>query len=162
MTMLASLIVVLATAGRTNVQSYQEAARLFEDGRQRLAAGRYGTARLAFHALLSVYPESPLAPEARTAMLQAAQLEDAAQGAAVVRSVRFEKLRAVSEQEVFDRFREREVPLAIEDRCLPRDLESGRLALRQLLAERGMPDAHVRVSVRKTDGFVDIRFRLED
>ena len=48
---------------------------LFQDGMERLKAGKYGTASLAFHALLSVYPESTLADRAREAMQTADRLE---------------------------------------------------------------------------------------
>lgn len=137
-----------------------DAALLFQDGQARLQAGKYGTAKLAFQALISVYPESPLVDQARDAMRRCDQLEQRREHTAVVRSIRFEKLPNVSADEVLQRFREQEVGLMVESRCHRRDVDEAKTVLADLLAEKGVAHPRVKVVVRKAAGqHVEITFR---
>jgi len=135
---------------------------LFLDGQERLKAGKYGTARLAFHALISVYPESPLVEQAREAMLTAERREQRQEHAAMLRSIRFDNARQVSAEEILDRFREREVGLAVEERCHRSDLDEAKSVLAELLAERGVAHPRVKVAVhRHRARSVDLTFHMK-
>lgn len=161
--MLCSLILILAAdAAALPPRPAADAMLLFLDGQERLKAGKYGTARLAFHALISVYPESPLAQQARDAMLTAERLEQKRDRAALVRSIRFENARQVSAEEILDRFREREVGIAVEERCHRRDVDEARSVLAELLAEKGVAHPRVKVAVhRHRARSVDLTFQLK-
>ena len=161
--MLASLVLLLAADSIAPPPAAStDAALLFEDGWQRLKAGRYGTAGLAFHTLISVYPESPLAGQARQAMLAAERLEERREHTARVRSIRFQKLPQLSREEILDRFRQREVPLAVEEPCHRADVEEARSILAELLAERGVAHPRVKAVVRRRRArSLDVTFRLK-
>jgi len=136
-----------------------EAALLFQDGQARMEAGKYGTAKLAFQALISVYPESPLVAQAREAMRKSEELEQKREHTTVVRSIRFEKLHNISAEEILARFDEREVGLAVAERCHRREVEEAKAVLTELLAERGVEHPRVKVEVRKHAAHkVDITF----
>lgn len=138
-----------------------EAALLFQDGQARMEAGKYGTAKLAFQALISVYPESPLVAQAREAMRKSEELEQKREHTTVVRSIRFEKLRDITAEEILARFDEREVGLAVAERCHRREVEEAKAVLTELLAERGVEHPRVKVEVRKHAAQkVDITFYL--
>jgi hypothetical protein len=49
------------------------ARQLFEEGRERLRAGRAGPAKVTFETLIAVYPESSLVVEARQGIRAAAK-----------------------------------------------------------------------------------------
>jgi len=161
--MLCSLLLILAADSlATPARHAVDAMLLFEDGQERLKAGKYGTARLAFHALISVYPESPLVEQAREAMRTAARMEERRERASLVRSIRFENARKVSREEILDRFREREVGIAVEQRCHRRDVDEARSVLAELLAERGVAHPRVKVAVRRHRArSVDVTFHLK-
>jgi TolA-binding protein len=146
----------------TEARFATQAAILFQDGQERLQAGKYGTAKLAFQALISVYPESPLAPQARQEMLRSEELEQKQQRATVVRSIRFEKLRILSAGEIMSRFQEREVGLAVEQRCDQREVKEAKAVLTELLTEKGVANPRVKVQVHHHAARkVDITFHLE-
>jgi len=161
--MLCSLLLLLAADSlATPARHTVDAMLLFEDGQERLKAGKYGTARLAFHALISVYPESPLAEQAREAMRKAERMEERRERASLVHSIRFENARKVSQEEILDRFREREVGIAVEQRCHRRDVDEAKSVLAELLAERGVAHPRVKVAVRRHRArSVDVTFHLK-
>jgi hypothetical protein len=123
-----------------------EAARLFNDGKAMLNAGRYGAAGVTFRTLLYVYPESSLAGEARVALHRAEDLEAQAP---VVRAVRFQIPGGLTFEDIRACFVAREVALAVEQPYEPRDVERARVALQDLLASRGRP-AVVKAAVHVT------------
>jgi outer membrane protein assembly factor BamD (BamD/ComL family) len=82
MQMLCLLWMLAAESPGTEARYATEAALLFEDGQARLQAGKYGTAKLAFQALISVYPESPLVDRAREAMRKSEERADDGIGSA--------------------------------------------------------------------------------
>lgn len=159
--MLCTLCLLFAANSLTVPARYSgDAALLFQDGRQRLEAGKYGTAYLAFYALISVWPESPLVGQARELMQQARELEDRQEHAAIVHSIRFLNLRQVTEREVLQKFREREVALAVEERCLPRDFDAAKAVMEELLAGKGVGRPRVKIAVRRSGaGQVDVTIR---
>ena len=161
--MLCSLLLILAADSLAPPAPHAaDAMALFEDGQERLKAGRYGTARLAFHALISVYPESPLVGQAREAMLTAERMEQRQERTALVRSIRFQKFPHLSPEEILVRFREREVGLAVEERCHRRDVDEATSVLAELLAERGVAHPRVKVAVRRHRArSVDVTFHLK-
>ena len=161
--MLCSIFLILAANSLTMPARHTvDAMLLFQDGQERLKAGKYGTAALAFHALISVYPESPLVDEAREAMRKAERMEQKREHAALVRSIRFENGGQVSVEEILERFREREVGLAVEERCHRRDVDEAKSVLAELLAERGVAHPRVEVAVRRHRArTVDVTFHLK-
>ncbi len=162
MQMLWLLWVLAAENPGTEPRYATEAALLFQDGQERLQAGKYGTAKLAFQSLISVYPESPLVDRAREAMRKSEELEQKREHATVVRSIRFEKLPNLSAGEILERFEEREVGLAVETRCRGREVDEAKAVLTELLAERGFAHPRVKVAVRRhTAQKVDITFHLD-
>lgn len=138
-----------------------DAILLFEDGQARLHAGKYGTAALAFQTLIAVYPESPLVPQATEALRIAERREAQHLHARTLRSLRFENLTGVNEQEVLERFAEREIELAVQKSCDTRMVAQARSALTELLAERGMANAHVEIRTRDISrGGIEITFKV--
>jgi len=141
-----SLLLLVAAAGvgptglraAENQKDAVEAARLFEDGQAMMRAGRYGAASVTFRTLLYVYPESNLAGQARDALHHSEDLEAQAP---VVRSVRFQMPRGLTEEDIRACLVAREAALTVEQRYEPRDVERARVALQDLLAERGKPVA---------------------
>ena len=137
-----------------------EATLLFEDGQQRLLAGKYGTARLAFQTLISVYPESPLVKQAAERMRTSEKLEQAQSSAPIVRSLRFENTEGVEVQDILQRFEEREIELGVEKPYDARMLEEAKAALTELLRERGVANARVKVDTRAmAPRSIEITFR---
>ena len=161
--MLCSLLLILAADSITvPPPANPDAMLLFLDGQERLRAHKYGTASLAFHALVSIYPESPLAEQAREAMVEAERLYQKQQQTALVRSIRFANARDVTPGEILDRFRQREVGIAVEERCRRRDVDEAKGVLAELLAERGVANPRVTVSVRRHQAqSVDLTFRCK-
>jgi Surface antigen variable number repeat len=160
--MICSLVLLLTASWVGTAPRQTDDVVLFQDGMERLKAGKYGTASLAFHALLSVYPESPLADRARAAIETADRMEQKRERTTLVRSIRFENARQVSPEEILDRFREREVGLAPEERCQRKDVREARDVLAELLEERGITRPRVDVAVRRhRAGTVDISFRIK-
>jgi len=125
-----------------------DATLLFEEGRERLKAGKYGTARVTFQTLVAVYPECFLAKQAERELRVSEKLEQSQPGGLLVRSIRYEQTQPVTVDEIQQRFREREVPLAAERRYNPREIEEARAALAELLAERGAAGARVQAETR--------------
>jgi hypothetical protein len=166
MQMLSSLLWILAVvkspAPATEARYAREAELLFQDGQARLEAGKYGTAALAFQALYSVYPESPLADRARWLMQKSEALEQAQAHARTVRSIRFAGLHQVSVDEILQRFQDREVGLAVEEHCRPQEVLAARTVLAELLAEKGVAHPKVNVAMRHhSANRMDITFYLE-
>jgi hypothetical protein len=160
MQMLCSVVATVAAVAAAGYRD--EALLLFRDAEARMEAGKYGTAALAFQAVASVYPESPLAEQARRQMAVAEQLERRQEGTALVRSIRFRGLKHASADEVMRRFEEREVGLAVEENCHPREIARAREVLAELLAEKGVENPRVHAAVRRAAGKIDVTFRLAE
>ena len=121
---------------------------LYENAQQRLKAGKYGTASVTFRTLISVYPESPLATQAAEGLRMAEEME-AQSGGPVIRSLRFEHVQPLRRQDVLERFEEREAGLGVERHYDLKAVEEAKTILAELLAERGVTKAKVRVHARE-------------
>jgi len=121
-----------------------DATLLFEEGQSRVKSGKYETARVAFETLIAVYPENPLARQAKSAIEAIAEKEKGSRP--VVRSMEFRDVPAVPAEELRAALEAREVRLSVGKPCRPKDVEQAKLALTEILAEKGV--AHVRVEAR--------------
>ncbi|MBZ5625353.1 MAG: tetratricopeptide repeat protein [Acidobacteriia bacterium] len=138
------------------------ATLLFEDGQARLIAGKYGTARLAFQTLIVVYPESPLVKQAADRMRMAERLEQAQSIGPTVRSLRFENTDPVKVDDIRQRLQEREIELDVEKAYDAKMVEEARRVLTELLAERGVANPRVEVSIREIPPrSVDVAFQVK-
>jgi outer membrane protein assembly factor BamD (BamD/ComL family) len=137
----------LATRARDEIG----AIHLFEDGQARERDGRYGSATVTFRALAQVYPESPLAKEAEAASRRAERKQEQNDGP-VVRSLTFRNTAPVTAKQILDRFKEREVGLAVDQSYRDDDIDEARKVLAELLAEKGVRNADVRAEVRPMSG----------
>jgi hypothetical protein len=126
-----------------------DAVELYEEGHDRLKAGQYGTAMVAFQTLIAVYPECALVRPAGAALLRAATLEQEHPRVPMVRNIRFENLQPLTAAEIMRRFDEREVGPRVERPFEPREVDEARAALTELLAERGKSGVHVEADVRE-------------
>ena len=123
------------------VKDATDAAVLFVEGVDRMAKGQYGTARVTFQTLISVYPESALLPLAKEALERAEVLES--ESMRTVQELRFHNLKHVSEQEILQRFQEREVGLELRAPYDPQDVQQARDVLAEMLKERGIKNPRV-------------------
>lgn len=121
-----------------------DATLLFEEGQRRVKAGRCETARVAFETLIAVYPENPLAGRAKAAIEAIAEKEKVSRP--VVKSMEFRDVPAVPEQEIRAAMEAREVRLSVGKPCRSKDVEQAKVALEEILAEKGV--GHVRVEAR--------------
>jgi len=84
-----------------------------------------------------------------------------AQEGVVVRAIKFTDFKKVSPAEILDRFKEREVRLAVEKPYRPEDAEEARDYIVQLLAERGRPNARIEIATKVVGPrTVEVQFRL--
>lgn len=137
----------LATRARDEIG----AIHLFQDGQARERDGRYGSATVTFRAVAQVYPESPLAKEAEAASRRAERKEEQT-GGPIVRSLTFRNTGPVTERQILDRFKEREVGIATDEPYRDEDLAVARKVLAELLAEKGVSNIDVRAEVRPLSG----------
>jgi TolA-binding protein len=128
------------------VKDATDAAVLFVEGVDRLAKGQYGTARVTFQTLISVYPESALVPLAKEALERSEVLEG--ESIRTVQEVRFHNIKHVSEQEILQRFQEREVGLELQAPFDPQDVQQAKDVLAEMLKERGMKNPRVEAKTR--------------
>ena len=136
------------------------AIHLFEDGQARVRDGRYGSATVTFRAVAQVYPESPLAKEAEAAGRKAERKQEQTSGP-TVRSLTFRNTGPVTPAEILDRFKEREVGIAVDQPYREEDVEQARKVLAELLAEKGVAAAAVSAEVRPvSSNRVKIEFRV--
>jgi tetratricopeptide (TPR) repeat protein len=108
-----------------------DAVDLLVEAREHLKTGRPGTARVALQTLVSVYPETPLAQQARQ------EIRKADENTPLIRAVRFEGFGLVTDSEILDRFREREIGVAPEAVYDPRSVDEAKSLLSDILAARG-------------------------
>jgi hypothetical protein len=119
---------------------------LFEDGQARVRDGRYGSAAVTFRTIAQVYPESPLARQAEAAGRSAERKEEQT-GGPIVRSLTFRNTGPVTAAEILDRFKEREVGLAVEQSYRTEDIDYARQVIAELMAEKGVQNADVRADI---------------
>lgn len=127
------------------------AIHLFQDGQARIRDGRYGPATVTFRAVAQVYPESPLARQAEAASRSAERKEEK-NGPPLVRAISFQGTAPANAREIFTRFREREIGLAVDQPYRPADLEQARAAIASLLAEKGVRNVQVLAGVSPLSG----------
>jgi hypothetical protein len=126
---------------------------LLVEARQHLKTGRPGTARVALQTLLSVYPETPLAQQARH------EIRKADENVPLIRAVRFEGFGPVTDSEILDRFREREIGIVMDATYDPRSVDEAKSLLSEMLATRvGAKHAEADVHPSKPHR-VEITFR---
>jgi tetratricopeptide (TPR) repeat protein len=137
-----------------------DATLLFEEGQARTKAGKYETARLAFETLIAVYPENPLAERAKPAIQTIAEKEGKSRP--VVKTMEFRDVRTVPVEEIRAAMEEREVRLSVGKPCRPRDIERAKVALEEILAEKGMANVRVQAQTRAVPpNAVDVIFTVE-
>ncbi len=139
-------------------QDNANARQLFEEAQEHLKAGQAGMAKVSFETLIAVYPESSLVWQAREGLRLAEEQEPKRP---VVRSIRFEHFHRLKVEEVLDRLKLREVPLAVENPFDFRSVDEARNAIRELLAEKGVTGHNVRADTREVaPNSIAITFRL--
>jgi outer membrane protein assembly factor BamA len=121
-----------------------DATLLFDEGQARAKAGKFETARVTFETLVAVYPENPLAGRAREAIEAIAEKEKIS--GRLVKSVEFRDVQAVPQEEIRAAMEAREVRLSVGKPCRSKDVAQAKLALEEILAEKGV--AHVRVEAQ--------------
>jgi outer membrane protein assembly factor BamD (BamD/ComL family) len=121
-----------------------DATLLFEEGQARAKAGRYKTARVAYETLIAVYPENPLAARAKSAIDGIAEKEKVSRP--VLQSVEFRDVAAVPPDEIRAEMEAREIRLNIGQPCRSKDVKQAKVALVEILAEKGL--GHVKVEAR--------------
>jgi tetratricopeptide (TPR) repeat protein len=121
-----------------------DATLLFEEGQARAKAGKYETARVAYETLIAVYPENPLAAYAKSAMEGIVEKEKVSRP--VLRSVEFRDVDAVPPDEIRAEMEAREIRLNIGQPCRSKDVKQAKVALEEILAEKGL--GHVKVEAR--------------
>lgn len=65
----------------------------------------------------------------------------------MVRSIKYENFRGITVREILGRFDERHVNLKVETRFDQKEVDHAKAVLSELLAERGRPNARVKVDV---------------
>jgi hypothetical protein len=113
---------------------------LFLDAREKQQAGHAKAAFVAYRTVAQVYPESPLAQQAEAT---SRALEPQSK-APPIRSIAYRGF-PVSQKQIARRFREREVPLAVERPYDAEEVERARQALVRLLSDKGHGDLDVKV-----------------
>jgi outer membrane protein assembly factor BamD (BamD/ComL family) len=122
-----------------------DATLLFEEGQAHTKSGKYETARLAFETLIAVYPESPLAERAKSAIAAIAEKEKLSRP--VVQSMEFRDVAVMPADEIRAAMEARELRLAVGQPCRSKDVAQAKVALTEILAEKGV--SHFRVEARK-------------
>jgi ABC-type Na+ efflux pump permease subunit len=137
-----------------------DATLLFEEGQARIKAGKYETARLAFETLIAVYPENPLVERAKSAIETIAEKEKA--NRRVVKAVEFRDVQAVPVEEIRAAMEEREIRLSVGKPYRSRDIEQAKVALEEILAEKGLANVRVQTQTRTVPpDSVDVIFTVE-
>jgi tetratricopeptide (TPR) repeat protein len=137
-----------------------DATLLFEEGQTRTKAGKYERARLAFETLIAVYPENPLAKKARVALEALAEKEKA--NRRMVQALEFRDFQAVPVEEIRAALEEREVRLAVGRPYRSRDIEQAKVALGEILAEKGVANVRIQTQTRVVPpGAIDVIFTVE-
>ena len=130
---------------------------LFAQAQNYARDGRYGTARVALQTLVAVYPESCLVGVSRETIAALDQRE----GVRTIHAVRFNGLRRVSAEEALDRFDAMETGLAADTRFQQESVDEATEILRDLLAQRGISNAHVTATTKSVaPGQVDVTFHV--
>ncbi|MGB9605800.1 MAG: POTRA domain-containing protein, partial [Bryobacteraceae bacterium] len=81
----------------------------------------------------------------------------------VVRSIKYEGVKSVTQSEILDRFKERRVGLSVESQYDPNKVQRAATVLREFLAERGRQFAKVQPELRRIPpSSVEIVFRVEE
>lgn len=137
-----------------------DATLLFEEGQARARAGKYETARVAFETLIVVYPENPLVERAKLGLATIAEKEKGSR--TVVKALEFRDVRAVPVEEIRAAFEAREVRLSIGKPYRARDMEQAKVALEEILAEKGVTHVRVEAQTRAVPpDAVDVIFTVE-
>jgi len=137
-----------------------DATLLFQEGQARARAGRYQAARLAFETLAAVYPENPLVERAKAALDALAEKEKA--NRRVVQALEFRHVRAVPVEDLRLALEEREIRLAVGQPYRSRDIWQAKMALGEILAEKGVSDVRIQAQTRAVPpGAVDVIFTVE-
>jgi tetratricopeptide (TPR) repeat protein len=121
-----------------------DATLLFEEGQARAKAGKYETARVAYETLIAVYPENPLAARAKSAIEGLADKEKVSQP--LLKSVEFRDVDIVPADEIRAEMEAREIRLNVGQPCRSKDVKQAKVALEEILAEKGL--GHVKVEAR--------------
>jgi len=123
-----------------------DATLLFEEGQARAKAGKYETARVAYETLMAVYPESPLAARAKSALDGIAEKEKVSRP--LLKSVEFRDVDAVAPEEIRAEMEAREIRLNIGQPCRSKDVKQAKMALEEILAEKGLGRVKVEARTR--------------
>ncbi len=121
-----------------------DATLLFEEGQARVKAGKCETARVAFETLIAVYPENPLAARAKSAIDAIGDKEKSSRP--VLKSMEFRDVAAVPVDEIRAAMEAREIRLNIGQPFRSKDVQQAKVALEEILAEKGV--THARVEAR--------------
>jgi predicted Zn-dependent protease len=123
-----------------------DATLLFEEGQARAKAGKYETARVAYETLMAVYPENPLAARAKSAIDGIAEKEKVSRP--LLKSVEFRDVDAVAPEEIRAQMEAREIRLNIGQPCRSKDVKQAKMALEEILAEKGLGRVKVEARTR--------------
>ena len=129
-----------------NAKGAIDATLLFEEGQARAKAGRYETARLAYETLIAVYPENPLAARAKSAIDSIADKEKVSRP--LLKSVEFRDVDVVAPDEIRAELEAREIRLSIGQPCRSKDVKQAKVALEEILAEKGLGRVKVEARTR--------------
>jgi hypothetical protein len=133
---------------------------LFDEAQRYMREGRFDTGRCALETLIGVYPESPLAAQAKAAIRASYQAEKRQSVTLTVRNIEIRRL-GIPYEEIRRQFDAHEVALAKGRAYDPRDVEQARAVLADLVAEKGSPGARIRMEARAVRPHrVDIVFSL--
>jgi outer membrane protein assembly factor BamD (BamD/ComL family) len=122
-----------------------DATLLFEEAQAHVKAGKYDTARVAFETLIAVYPENPLAERAKSALAAITDKEKLSRP--VVQSLEFHDVAVMPADQIQAAMEARELRLTVGQPCRAKDVEQAKIALTEILAEKGV--SHFRVEARK-------------
>lgn len=137
-----------------------DAMSLYEEGQSRAQSGKYDTARVAFETLIAVYPESPLAARAKSGIAAIDEKERVSHP--VLRSVEYRDLDAIPVDEIRAQMDAREVRLSVGQPCRSKDVKQAKLALEEILAEKGMGRVKVEAHTRTVSPHaVAVIFKVE-
>jgi outer membrane protein assembly factor BamD (BamD/ComL family) len=125
-----------------------DATLLFEEGQARVKAGKCEIARLAFETLVAVYPENPLAARAKSAIEAIDAKEKASRP--VLKSMEFRDVAAVPSDEIRAALNAREVRLNVGQPFRSKDVQQAKVAIQEILAEKGVAHARVEAKLRST------------
>ena len=134
---------------------------LYDRGVNAIADGWYEQGRQVLQSLVDTYPGSPYTPKARQAIAQS--LNKQKLSAPKVRSIDFKGLNSVTITQVVERLRSSSADIELETPYDVARVNRAAAVLKQLLAERGHPNAAVTVATQSIPpGAIAIQFNVKE